>query len=339
MKSRIRSYAALSAGQPLQPFEYEFGALPPDYVEIRVSHCGICHSDLSMIDNEWQQSVFPLVPGHEAVGTVVAVEPQAKNLNVGDTVGVGWYAGSCMACPQCLSGNHNLCPNSDQTIVGRHGGFAERLRCHWAWAFPLPAGVTPATAGPLFCGGATVFTPMVEFNVRPTDRVGVVGIGGLGHLAVQFLNKWGCEVWAFTSSEAKREEALSFGAHHVANTWDAAQMKSLAGVFDYLLITVNVPLDWAAIINMVAPRGRLHFVGAVLEPVPVAAFSLIGMQKSISGSPVGKPANISAMLDFCARHKIAPLVEPFPLSKVNDALDHLRHGKPRYRIVLENDFK
>jgi alcohol/geraniol dehydrogenase (NADP+) len=338
MKNSIRAYGAKRKGERLIPIEYDPGQLRPESVEIKVSHCGVCHSDLSMLENEWQQTTFPFVPGHEAVGRVVAAGEQVKRVKPGDLVGVGWMAGSCMHCHQCLAGDYNLCAAGEQTIVARHGAFAERVRCQWTWAIPLPSGVDPAKAGPLFCGGITVFTPIVEFNVKPTDRVGVVGIGGLGHMAIKFLNKWGCEVWAFTSSESKREEAMSLGAHHVVNSRGNGEIERLAGALDFLLVAVNVPLDWKALINTLAPKGRLHFVGAILEPVPIEVFSLLTGQRSISGSPVGNPTNIAAMLDFCARHKIEPITELFPMSQVNDAMDHLRAGKARYRIVLEADF-
>lgn len=337
MSNMIKAYATPSKGAPLQPFEFDPGPLGPEQVEIAVTHCGICHSDLSMIENDWGMTVYPLVPGHEAVGRVVGLGSQAKGLNVGQRVGLGWFAGSCMACRPCLSGDHHLCATAEQTIVGRHGGFASRVRAHWAWATPLPESLDLAKVGPLFCGGATVFNPIVAFGVRPTDRVGVIGIGGLGHLAVQFLNKWGCEVHAFTSSDSKRNEALKLGAHHVVNSRDSAAMQRIKGSLDFVISTVNVPLDWTAIIETLGPKGRLHLVGAVLEAIPVAAFSLIMGQKSISGSPVGSPTINSIMLDFCARHKIAPVTEVFPMSRVNDALEHLRQGKARYRIVLEND--
>jgi uncharacterized zinc-type alcohol dehydrogenase-like protein len=224
-------------------------------------------------------------------------------------------------------------------MVGRHGGFADRVRCDWLWATPIPDVLETPKAGPLFCGGITVFNPILQCGVQPTDRVGVIGIGGLGHMALQFLNKWGCEVTAFTSSESKRAEAIRFGAHHVVSSRDSAQIQKLTGSLDFILVTANVTLDWAAIINALAPRGRLHIVGAVLEPIPVAVFSLLVGQKSISGSPLGSPATTAKMLEFCARHGIAPMVERFPLSRVNDALEHLRAGKARYRIVLENDFR
>jgi uncharacterized zinc-type alcohol dehydrogenase-like protein len=184
-----------------------------------------------------------------------------------------------------------------------------------------------------------VFNPIVQCGVQPTDRVGVIGIGGLGHLALQFLNKWGCEVVAFTSSDSKRPEALKLGAHDTVNSRDSSQLQKLAGSFDFILVTANVPLDWPVIIGALKPSGRLHLVGAVLEPIPVAAFSLIAGQKSISGSPLGSPATTADMLAFSARHGIAPTIEKFPMSRANDALEHLRAGKARYRIVLENDIR
>ena len=226
--SKIRAYAATAAGAALEPFEFDPGPLGDEQVEIAVDYCGICHSDLSVIHNSWGNAQFPLVPGHEISGRIVATGDKVKKVKAGDRVGLGWFSGSCMSCPDCLRGDQNLCPNGEDTIIGRPGGFADRVRAHWAWAVPIPDGVDAAKAGPLFCGGITVFNPIVQCGVRPTDRVGVVGVGGLGHLAVQFLNKWGCEVFAFTSSEDKKDELRKLGAHHVVNSRDQAQLKPLA---------------------------------------------------------------------------------------------------------------
>ena len=339
MGTTFKAYAASARGAKLQPFEFDPGPLRDEQVEIQVEYCGICHSDLSMLDNDWGQTVYPLVPGHEVAGRVVAAGDKVKGVKKGQRVGLGWFAGSCMACPQCLAGDHNLCATAEQTIVKRYGGFADRVRCHWAWAVPLPDALDAAKSGPLFCGGITVFNPILQYGVQPTDRVGVIGIGGLGHMALQFLNKWGCEVTAFTSSESKRGEAVKFGAHHVVNSRDAAQLQKIAGSFNFILCTANVSLPWDAILGSLAPKGRLHIVGAVLEPIPVAAFSLIGGQKAISGSPLGSPFNTARMLEFSARHGIAPVIEVFPMSKVNDALERLRAGQARYRIVLQNDLR
>jgi alcohol/geraniol dehydrogenase (NADP+) len=331
----INAWAALEAKKPLQPFSYDPGPLHPDEVEVAVEHCGICHSDLSVVNNEWGFSKFPVVPGHEVAGRVVALGANARGLKVGQRVGIGWNAESCLHCRWCLSGSQHLCREAVPTIVGHHGGFADRVRAQWPWVIPLPDGLDLGVAGPLLCGGTTVFAPLPTFDISPTDRVGVVGIGGLGHMALQFANAWGCEVTAFTSSESKNQEAKDLGAHHVVPSRDTAAIRALAGKLALLLVTVNVSLDWPAMMATLAPKGRMHVVGAVLKPIPVMAFDLIGGQKSVSGSPTGAPVTISDMLDFAARHKIAPLVEHFPLTKVNDALAHLAAGKARYRIVLD----
>jgi uncharacterized zinc-type alcohol dehydrogenase-like protein len=336
--SKIKAYAATSPGAPLEPFEFEPGPLGDEQVEIAVDYCGICHSDLSMIHNQWGMTQFPLVPGHEISGRIVAAGPKVKNVKVGDRVGVGWFSGSCMSCHDCMDGDHNLCAGHEGVIVGRHGGFAERVRAHWAWAVPIPEALDPAKVGPMFCGGITVFNPIVQCGVQPTDRVGVVGVGGLGHLAIQFLNKWGCEVTAFSSSPSKKEELRKLGAHHVVDSRDPEQLKPLARSLDFILVTVNVPLDWGAYIETLAPRGRLHYVGAVLEPLNIGVFPLLVGQRSVSASPLGSPATTADMLEFSARHDIAPVVEEFPMSKVNEAIAHVESGKARYRVVLKNDF-
>jgi uncharacterized zinc-type alcohol dehydrogenase-like protein len=336
--STIKAYAAEKAKSELKPFEYNPGELGNEQVEIQVDYCGICHSDLSMLNNDWGNSTYPIVPGHEVAGKIIALGDNVKALQLGQRVGLGWYSSSCMSCPECMSGSHNTCAEAEGVIVGRHGGFADKVRCHWGWAVPIPEAVDNQVAGPLFCGGITVFNPIIECNVQPTDRVGVVGIGGLGHMALQFLNKWGCHVTAFTSSESKAEQARLLGAHDVVNSRDDKEMKRLTGSLDFILVTVNVSLNWNSYLNALAPHGRFHVVGAVLEPMAVPAFSLISGSKSVSGSPLGSPFNTRKMLEFCSRHEIAPMVEEYPLSKVNEAIEHLESGKARYRIVLRNDF-
>lgn len=335
----IHALAARQAGGRLEPFSYDPGPLGGEQVEIEVQYCGVCHSDLSMLKNEWQIAQYPFVPGHEVIGTVAAAGREAKAVRAGQTVGLGWNAGSCLHCRQCLTGNHNLCESLEQTIVGRHGGFATRVRCHWSWATPIPEGVEAAKAGPLLCGGITVFNPLVQHGVRPTDRVGVIGIGGLGHLALQFLNKWGCEVTAFTSTAGKAGEARKMGAHRVIDTHSKEELAKAAGSLDFILSTVNANLDWTAYLAALAPRGHLHIVGVVPEPLPIPSFALIAGQRSVGGSPSGAPATVAAMLDFCARHRIGPVTEEFPMSQANEALAHLEAGKARYRIVLKNDLR
>jgi uncharacterized zinc-type alcohol dehydrogenase-like protein len=330
----INAYAATEAGGELTPFEYDPGTLGRHEVEIEVAHCGICHSDLNMIDDDWGMATFPLVPGHEVVGTIAQVGDDVTNLRPGQLVGLGWHSGYCLTCASCLAGDHHLCATHEATIVGRHGGFAETVRAHAASVVPLPDGIDPASAGPLFCGGITVFNPLVQFGVRPTDRVGVIGIGGLGHIALQFLNAWGCEVTAFTSSEAKKKEALDLGAHHTVDSRDPAAIEAAAGQFDLILSTVNVKLDWNAYVGALRPNGRLHFVGATLEPLDLGVFPLIMGQRSVSGSPVGSPGTIATMLEFAARHDIRPVIETYRFDQVNEAIARLRNGQARYRIVL-----
>lgn len=331
------AWVATAAKQPLTRQTIEFAPLGAEEVEVEVEHCGICHSDLSMLNNEWGMTQYPAVLGHEVVGRIVELGPAAKGLKVGQLVGIGWTASSCMHCRQCLSGDQHLCAQAQGTIVGHRGGFSNRVRAHWAWTIPLPEGLAAEDAGPLFCGGITVFNPLALY-ARPTHRVGIVGIGGLGHLGVKFASAYGCEVTAFTSSESKFDEARKLGAHHVASSRDSQAFARLAGYFDLLIVTVAVPLDWPAIIGALAPRGRLHIVGIVPEPIPVDVFSLLMGQRSVSSSPTGSPTDIAQMLDFAARHRLAPQTEHFPMSRMNEAMEHLAAGKARYRIVLDADF-
>ena len=333
--SKIKAYAAHQAHGPLSPYKYEAGPLGADQVNIAVKWCGICHSDLAMINNDWGMTAYPIVPGHEVVGQVVAIGQRVTTLHVGQTVGLGWFSGSCSVCRPCLGGDQNLCVAAEQTIVGRPGGFAQRVRAGHV-GHSAARGHRPLEGGPVFCGGITVFNPLVQFDVRATHRVGVVGIGGLGHMALMFLKHWGCEVVAFTSP-AKMDEALQLGAGRSVSSRDKSTFAELRGSFDFILVTATASLDWAAYVELLAPKGRLHFVGAVPEPISLAAFPLIGGQKSVSGSPLGSPLNTVRMLDFIARHGISPLTETFPMSQVNEAIEHLEGGKARYRVVLEND--
>jgi uncharacterized zinc-type alcohol dehydrogenase-like protein len=332
-----KAWITKAAKQPMTLESVDLGPLGPEDVEIAVEHCGVCHSDVSVFTNEWGISQYPAVLGHEVVGRVTTVGPNAKGRQVGQRVGVGWFSASDMHCRQCMSGNHHLCPQAQATIIGHRGGFASHIRAHWAWTFPLPEKLTFADAGPLLCGGVTVFAPLVRY-AKPTDRVGIIGIGGLGHMAVKFGAAYGCDVTAFTASESKFAEAKGFGANHAVSTKNTAAIKKLGGSFDLLISTVNVKLDWDALIGTLAPNGRLHVVGAVLEPIPVAAFSLILQQRSVSGSPTGSPVMIQTMLDFASRHKIAPQTEHYPMNKINEAFARLESGKARYRIVLDADF-
>lgn len=334
MKTTVKCYAVREPKGKLEEFTYELPDIGDEEVEIDVTSCGICHSDLAMIDNDWKLTSYPLVPGHESIGEITKIGSQVKGLRIGQVVGIGWFAGSCLHCPSCLQGDHNLCNKTVQTIVGNHGGFSDKMRCHWLWAVPLPEGLGHDSTGPLFCGGITVFNPIIQNKIQPTDHVGVIGIGGLGHLAIQFLNKWGCEVTAFTSTDTKVHEAKKLGAHHVVNSRDQTALAKIQGSLDFILNTADADLNWTSYINALKPKGIFHTVGVTPNPISFTPFDLISGQKSLSGSPLGSPATVEKMLEFCVRHDIKPQVEYFPMSDVNKALDHLRSGKARYRVVL-----
>jgi uncharacterized zinc-type alcohol dehydrogenase-like protein len=337
-KTTIHAYASHQPGGSLSAFEFEWESLGQNQVEIRVMYCGICYSDISMIDNEWGFSRYPLVPGHEVIGEVLEVGDKVSGLKPGQIVGVGWYASSCETCALCKEGAPQLCARAQGTIIGRHGGFADRIRCDENWAIVLPKKLVHESAGPLFCGGITVFDPILIADVKAGDRVAVVGLGGLGHLAVQFLKHWGCQVTVLSSTAEKHDDALRLGASEVFNIHDAAQLRNLANRFDFVLVTAYAELNWSLVLQTLRARGRLHIVGAVPKPIPVEAFALIGAQRCISGSALGSPKSVDTMLKFCQKHKITAETELFPMSEVNAALDHLRGGKARYRVVLKSDF-
>lgn len=333
----IRAYAATSPHSALTRYDYDAGDLKADEVEIKVHYCGICHSDISMIDNAWGYSSYPLVAGHEIIGEIVRLGSNTKGLHIGQTVGVGWTAASCQHCNPCIGGNAGYCNEAVPTIV-HMGGFADKVRAQWQWVIPIPEGMDIAKAGPLLCGGITVFEPLLQHGIHAGHKIGVIGIGGLGHLALAFFNAWGCEVTAFSSNPTKYDEIRVMGAHHILDSTDSASLDSAKGSLDLIVSTVNVPLNWSTYMNLLKLEGKLHIVGAVLEPLEIHAFSLINGARSLTGSSTGSPIQLRTMMDFAARKNIKPIVEEFPMSKINDALQHLRDGKARYRIVLKNDF-
>ncbi len=328
----ITVWQAREAGAPLERAQRPMLEPAVDELVLEVLHCGLCHSDLSMLDNDWGLSAYPLVPGHEVVGRVVAVGEGVDPGVIGQVRGLGWISGSCTHCPQCLGGTGNLCASLEATIVGRQGGFATHVTARQDWAIPLPEGMDPALAGPLFCGGITVFAPLIDEAVSPTAHVAVIGIGGLGHMALQFARAWGCEVTALTTNLSKAEEAKRFGAHQVKAL---EELPNLTGRFDLVINTVNQSLNWGAVMGSLAPRGRLHQLGAVLDPISVGAFDLIMARRSITGSPTSSPASLLKMVEFCVRHNIRPQVEHLPMDRVNEAIERLRCGDVRYRFVLD----
>jgi alcohol/geraniol dehydrogenase (NADP+) len=332
----IKGYAVHAAGAELLPFKYDPGELKPGDVEVSVTHCGVCHSDASLIDNDWGTSQYPFIPGHEVVGTIAAVGSAVQGLAVGDRVGVGWQSDSCGRCEWCRKGEENLCARAQPTCVHRHGGYAESLRVNWRFAVKIPAALDSEATAPLLCAGITVYSPMRTLGVNPSSRVGVIGVGGLGHLALQFARVFGAEVTAFSSSANKEEDALKLGAHHFVNSRESKAVNGLAGSFDLIISTINADQDWAGYVNTLRPHGMLCFVGVPPKPITLPVFSLIGVTRGTCGSNTGSPSRIAEMLDVAARHGVKAKVEHFKMAEANQALKRVRKSQVRYRAVLSN---
>lgn len=333
----FHAYAAPAPRAALEPITYEPAPLGPHDVEIRITHCGICHSDAHLVDNDWGISRYPLVPGHEVAGVVEAAGPLVKHLAPGHRVGVGWQRGSCHDCEWCVSGQENLCASGQPTCVGSHGGFADRIRLDARFAFRLPDGLDAENAAPLLCGGITVYSPFRLYDVRPGMRVGVIGIGGLGHLALQFARAWGCEVTAFTNSADKEPAARALGAHRVVNSREPSALAGERGKHDFLICTAHADLDWAAYLGTLRPNGTLCMVGVPGSAMAIPAFPLIAGQLRVAGSNTGGRPGITEMLEFAARTGVKAATERFAFRDVNDALDRVRQNKARYRVVLAHE--
>ncbi len=334
--SEIHGLAVHAAGAHLLPYKYDPGELQANEVEIKISHCGVCHSDVHLIDNDWGFSKYPFIPGHEIVGAVVAVGSGVLDRKVGERVGVGWQADSCGICEWCRQGDEHLCAKAQPTCVGRNGGYADRIRVNSRFAIPVPAVLESENVAPLLCAGITVYSPLRNHGIRPSSRVGVIGIGGLGHLGLQFAKAFGAEVTAFSTSKDKEAEARELGADHFLNTQDTGALKKVGGSFDFLLSTVSADQDWQGYMNALRPKGMLCVVGVPPSPIQIQAFSLIGAQRAISGSPTGSPRDLHEMLDVAARHGVKAITERFPMSKANDAVARVKKNQARYRAVLAN---
>jgi uncharacterized zinc-type alcohol dehydrogenase-like protein len=332
----IQGLAAHAAGAELLPFRYDPGELGLQEVEIGISHCGICYSDIHLISNDWGNSQYPFIPGHEIIGIVTAVGSDVSSVRVGQRVGLGWQSNSCGQCEWCTQGMENLCPASEGTCLHRHGGYANRVRANARFVLPIPDELPSEEAAPLLCGGITVYNPLRTHGINPSSRVGVVGIGGLGHLAIQFARVFGAEVTAFSSSPAKEDEARDLGAHKFVNSRDSKALREVAGSLDFIVSTVNADQDWGVYLQALRPTGKLCFVGVPRSPVSVHAFSLIGGLRSITGSPIGSPHRLREMLEVAARHCVKAKTERFAMTRANEAIEKVKRNKVRYRAVLVN---
>ncbi len=327
--------AALTKGGSLEPFSYEPAALGPNDVEIDVTHCGLCHSDIHLIDDSWNRAKYPQVPGHEIVGKVAAVGSGVTHLSVGQRAGVGWQRSACLECDLCVGGEENLCRKQQATCMGHHGGLADKIRLDGRFTFAIPDEMDSAVAAPLLCGGVTVYSPMRRFGITAASSVAVIGIGGLGHMALLMLRALGSEATAFSTSPNKRDEAMAMGATDFGASTDPKDIRRHFGRFDLILSTVHAKLDWTTYLQTLRPNGTLCLLGMPPGVIQVPPALLVTGQRSITGSDIGSRRTIREMLRFAARHRITPQIERLPFAEANAALTRLRENQVRYRIVLE----
>ena len=328
MIHKVNAYAALEQGGELTPFSYDMSPPVGDEVIMEVKYCGICHTNTSMINNEWGVSQYPLVAGHEVIGRVLEVGEHVKRLKTGEWVGLGFHSGYDLSCPHCLSGDHNLSPSAEGTIMGRHGGFADKVKAREAAIRQLPEGMDYQSVGPLFCAGVTVFNPLLQYDTKPTDRVAVIGIGGLGHLALQFYSAWGCDVTAFTSPGPKQEEALQLGADHTLNSRDPRKYPKLPANSTLLSPRSAHRSIGIECVTTLKPKGRFHLLGVLTKPLDLDLQTIMTRQLEISSSLVGSPSTIDKMIEFACRHDIKPQIEIFSFEQINKAIARMESGEP-----------
>jgi uncharacterized zinc-type alcohol dehydrogenase-like protein len=336
--STVSGYAAKTVGQTLKPITYESPELGNNDVRVAITHCGVCYTDIQGIDNKYGISTFPFVPGHEIVGIVLDIGTAVSGVKVGERVGIGWQGRSCMKCEWCLRGEENLCRDVDNCGTWKpYGGFASSVVVDGRFAYPLPAAMPSETAAVLMCAGISVFAPLHKYAAGPDQKVAVLGVGGLGHLAIQFAHAQGCEVTAISTSAGKKEQSLKFGADHFVMAQDEEAMRQVHFSFDLLLNTSHGTGDWTPLVYSLRPKGRMVAIGFPDGPVMLDPMELVVQQSSITGSLVGSRSAMREMLIFAQAHAIKPMVELMPMSQVNQALTRVKENKARYRIVLVND--
>jgi len=339
------AYAASSATTPLAPFTIERRAPRAHEVLIDILYCGVCHSDIHQARDEWGgNGIFPMVPGHEIVGRVVEVGEHAGKFKVGDAVGVGCFVDSCRVCPQCVSGEEQYCDEGmtgtynsleRDTRAPTHGGYSTRITVHEDYVLRIPEGMPLDRAAPLLCAGITTYSPLRHYGVKPGDEVAVVGLGGLGHMAVKIAVAMGARVTVLSTSETKRADALALGAHDFAATRDPATFKALARRFDFIIDSVSGNHDYNAYLSLLKFDGTMVLLGIPDTPAPVAAGALIMQRRKLGGSLIGGIAETQEMLDFCAQHGIASDIELIDIGQINDAYERMVKGDVRYRFVID----
>jgi uncharacterized zinc-type alcohol dehydrogenase-like protein len=340
---RVPAYAAPAAGLPLAPTTVERRDVGPHDVLIEITHAGICHSDIHTVNGDWGPQPFPVVPGHEIVGVVAAVGADVTTHRVGDRVGVGCMVNSCGRCTNCRNGDEQYClegmvptyAGTDRDGSTTQGGYSTHVVVDAGFVLRVPDGIDPAAAAPLLCAGITTFSPLRRWGAGPGRRVAVVGLGGLGHMAVKLAHAMGAEVTVLSQSLKKQEDGLRLGADAYFATGDPATFPELAGRFDLVVNTVSATIDVDAYLSLLAVDGTLVNVGAPAEPLSLNAMSLIGGRRSYAGSMIGGIAETQEMLDFCAAHGIGAEVEVIAADRVNEAYERVLASDVRYRFVID----
>jgi uncharacterized zinc-type alcohol dehydrogenase-like protein len=344
MTDATRAYAAQSPTSRLAPFQIERRALRPRDVRVEILYCGVCHSDVHMARNEWNQTIYPVVPGHEIVGRVTALGADAKRFRVGELIGVGVMVDSCRVCVNCRKGLEQYCIKGMVGTYSAHdrvngdityGGYSKQIVVDESYALTIPDNLPLAGVAPLLCAGITTYSPLRHWKVGKGHKLGVVGLGGLGHMAVKFGAAFGAEVTMLSTSPSKEKDARRLGAHKFALTSDPARMKELAGYFDFIIDTVSAEHDYNLYLSLLATDGVMMCVGAPPTPAEVAVFNLIGGRKSIAGSGIGGIAETQEMLDFCAKNGIASDVEVIDIASINEAFERVVKADVRYRFVID----
>ena len=308
--------------------------LRDDEILVRITHCGVCRSDLNRLRSEKPASGSRMVPGHEIVGEIVQTGRAVLHMCPGIRVGIGWQSGSCGACEWCMKGEEHLCLDQEETCIGRSGGFATHIKVQSGFAVPIPGELDSAAAAPMMCGGITVFSPIVRHAVNEEKRAAVIGIGGLGHLALQFLRAMGNSPDAYSSSRDKEEVARSFGASRFFRMDGIEWVERMSTVYDFILSTSPGLSNLTGLVRMLRPRGVLCLVGLPRMQVTFAADELIGFQKTIEGSPIGSPGAIAEMFRVAVEKRVRPKIECFPMTQANGAMERLSENRIRYRAVL-----
>ncbi len=342
--SHARAFAAQSASTPLAPYGIHRRAPGPVDVEIDILYCGVCHSDLHQARNEWHNTVYPCVPGHEIVGRVTRVGTGVTRFKPGDIGAVGCMVDSCRTCSSCRAGFEQYClsfPTFTYNGEDKHlggptfGGYSTGIVVDEAFVLRVPAGLDLAATAPLLCAGITTYSPLRHWKVGPGQKVGIVGLGGLGHMAVKFARAFGAHVVLFTTSAGKVADGLRLGAHEVVVSREPEAMKKHVGSFDFILDAVSAQHDINVYLGMLKLDGTLTLVGAPEQPLPVAAFNLLLPRRQFAGSAIGGIAETQEMLDFCAQHRIVSDIEIIPMQKINEAWDRLLRQDVRYRFVID----